>query len=50
MSKEVEQIINILCDKLGVAANILVPEMAKYNIARLAFLMVAQGIIAVIVP
>lgn len=49
MSKEVEQIINTLCDKLGVAANILVPEMAKYNIARLAFLTVAQGIIAVVV-
>lgn len=49
MSKEVEQIINTLCDKLGVAANILVPEMARYSIARLAFLVVAQGIIAVVV-
>ena len=49
MSKEVEQIINTLCEKLGVAANILVPEMARYNIARLAFLTVVQGIIAVVV-
>ena len=48
MSKEVEQIINTLCEKLGVAANILVPELAKYNIARLAFLTVVQTILAVI--
>lgn len=48
MSKEVEQIINTLCDKLGVAANILVPEMARYSIARLAFLTVAQGILSVV--
>lgn len=49
MSKEVEQIINTLCEKLDVAANILVPEMARYSIARLAFLTVVQGILAVIV-
>ena len=49
MSKEVEQIINTLCDKLGVAANILVPEMARYNIARLAFLTVVQGILSIVV-
>lgn len=53
MSKEVEQIINILCEKLGVAANILVPELAKYNIARLAFLTVAYitafAVIAVVI-
>ena len=48
MSKEVEQIINTLCEKLGVAANILVPEMARYNIARLAFLTVVYGILAVV--
>ena len=48
MSKEVEQIINTLCEKLGVAANILVPELAKYNIARLAFLTVVQTILAVV--
>ena len=49
MSKEVEQIINTLCDKLGVAANILVPEMARYSIARLAFLTVVQGILSIVV-
>ena len=49
MSKEVEQIINTLCDKLGVAANILVPEMARYSIARLAFLTVVLGILSLIV-
>ena len=48
MSKEVEQIINTLCEKLGVAANILVPELTKYNIARLAFLTVVQTILAVV--
>lgn len=48
MSKEVTEIINTLCEKLGVAANILVPEMAKYNIARMAFLTVAYGILAVV--
>ena len=48
MSKEVEQIINTLCDKLGVAASVLVPEMARYSIARLAFLTAAQTILAVI--
>ena len=48
MSKEVEQIINTLCEKLGVAANILVPEIARYSIARLAFLTVVLGIMAVV--
>ena len=48
MSKEVTEIINTLCEKLGVAASVLVPEMAKYNIARLAFLTVAYGILAVV--
>lgn len=49
MSEEVTKIINALCEKLGVAANILVPEMARYNIARLAFLTVAQGIFSIVV-
>ena len=48
MSKEITEIINTLCDKLGVAANILVPELAKYNIARLCFLTVVLTILAVI--
>ena len=48
MSEEVTKIINTLCEKLGVAANILVPEMARCNIARLAFLTVVLGILAVV--
>ena len=48
MSKEVTEIINTLCEKLGVAASVLVPEMARYNIARLAFLTVVLTILAVV--
>lgn len=48
MSKEVTEIINTLCEKLGVAASVLVPELAKYNIARLTFLTVVQTILAVV--
>ena len=48
MSKEVTEIINTLCEKLGVAASVLVPEMARYSIARLAFLTVVQTILAVV--
>lgn len=48
MSKEVMEIINTLCEKLGVAASVLVPEMARYNIARLCFLTVVQTILAVV--
>ena len=49
MSAEVTEIINQLCEKLGVAANILVPEMARYYIARLAFFTVIDSIIIIIV-
>ena len=48
MSKEVTEIINTLCEKLGVAASVLVPEMERYNIARLCFLTVVQTIIAIV--
>lgn len=48
MSKEVTEIINTLCEKLGVAASVLVPELAKYNIARLCFLTVVHTILAVV--
>lgn len=34
MSKEVTEIINTLCEKLGVAASYLIPELAKKNIAQ----------------
>lgn len=48
MSKEVTEIINTLCEKLGVAASVLVPELAKYNIARLVFLTVVQTVLAIV--
>lgn len=48
MSKEVEQIINTLCEKLGVAANILMPEMARYNITRLAFLTAIETLLTIV--
>ena len=34
MSKEVTEIINALCEKLGVAASYLIPELARKNIAQ----------------
>ena len=49
MSNEVTKIIDTLCEKLGVAASVLVPELAKYNIARLAFLTVIQAVISIVV-
>lgn len=48
MSSEVTEIINALCEKLGVAANVLVPEMARYYVARLTFLTVVQTVLAVV--
>lgn len=49
MSAEVTEIINTLCEKLGVAANILVPEMARYYIARLIFFTLIETTFAIIV-
>ena len=34
MSEEVTKIIDALCDKLGVAATYLIPELAKKSIAQ----------------
>lgn len=48
MSSEITEIINTLCEKLGVAANVLVPEMARYYIARLVFLTLTKTIFAII--
>lgn len=48
MSTEVTQIINALCEKLGVAADILVPEMARYYIARLTFITLIETISIII--
>lgn len=49
MSNEVTEIINTLCEKLGVAANILVPEMARYYIARLIFFTLIETTFAIVV-
>ena len=49
MSAEVTEIINTLCEKLGVAADILVPEMARYYIARLVFFTLIESIFAIVV-
>lgn len=49
MSSEITEIINTLCEKLGVAANVLVPEMARYYIARLIFFTLIETIFAIIV-
>lgn len=38
MSKEVNEIINNLCDKLGTSAKFLIPEMARMHIAQGAFM------------
>jgi hypothetical protein len=48
MSNEVIEIVNKLCEKLGVAADILVPEMARYYIARLVFLVLAETIFVIV--
>ena len=48
VSKEVTEIINTLCEKLGVAANYLIPELAKYNIARLAFLTAIETLLTIV--
>lgn len=48
MSEEVTKIIDALCEKLGVAANILVPEMAKFYIARLITSIVIDSVMLTI--
>ena len=44
MSKEVNEIINNLCDKLGTSAKFLIPEMAKLNIAQGVFMVIFTAI------
>lgn len=44
MSKEVNEIINNLCDKLGTSAKYLIPEMAKLNIAQCVFMVIFTAI------
>lgn len=48
MSNEITEIINMLCEKLGVAVDVLVPEMSRYYIARLTFLTLIETISAII--
>lgn len=48
MSEEVTRIINALCEKLGVAANILVPEIAKYYIARLITSIIIDSVVLIV--
>ena len=48
MSNEITEIINMLCEKLGVAVDVLVPEMARYYIARLTFLTLIETTLAII--
>lgn len=44
MSKEINEIINNLCEKLGTSAKYLIPEMAKLNIAQDVFMIVFTAI------
>lgn len=46
MGKEVNEVINNICDKLGYAASEITPEMAKYMIAKDTF---TVGICALLV-
>lgn len=48
MNNEITEIINTLCEKLGVATGILVPEMTRYYIARLTFLTLIETIFIII--
>lgn len=44
MSKEVNEIINNLCEKLGTSAKFLIPEMARMNIAQSVFMVIFTAI------
>lgn len=48
MSKEVNEIINNLCEKLGTSAKFLIPEMAKLNIAQGVFMIILTAIMLAI--
>lgn len=48
MSKEINEIINNLCDKLGTSAKFLIPEMAKLNIAQDVFMVIFTAIMLAI--
>ena len=48
MSKEINEIINNLCDKLGTSAKYLIPEMTRMHIAQGIFLSVVSAVIFII--
>lgn len=48
MSEEVTKIIETLCQKLGVAASVLIPELVRYSIARLTFCTIVDVIMTII--
>lgn len=48
MSKEINEIINNLCDKLGTSAKYLIPEMEKLNIAQDVFMVIFTAIMLAI--
>lgn len=48
MSKEMNEIINNLCEKLGTSAKFLIPEMAKLNIAQGVFMVIFTAIMLAI--
>ena len=45
MAEQVNEVINSICEKLGVAANYLIPEMARMHIAQYAVISVFMIII-----
>ncbi len=50
MSKEVTEIINTLCEKLGLAASVLIPEIAKKNVMQdIATIAICTGIVIAMV-
>ena len=48
MSKEINEIINNLCEKLGTSAKFLIPEMARRYIAQGIFSSVVSAVIFII--
>lgn len=48
MGNEVNEVINNICNKLGYAATEITPEMAKYMIARDAFICIMATLICAI--
>lgn len=48
MGKEVNEVINNICDKLGYAASEITPEMAKYMIAKDTFTIITCCVLMVV--